>query len=480
MMTYKSVHVSESTDQLVFVGEPIMQIVDTASALYTKYLTNHFDSIAYHDEPLFLKVKEIIKLMLAAEWLRDKGVQFSKMWIEEHTSGTQNPQKPLQLELPQEVTDCILKERMCKMFKRFGFVISGHNLAIEGSTANCEGYRPMTGVEFAYKLVLSPPGVPPAQQVIAYCSYKATLNDFDFLYEGLDPNLPVACKIKDGKLSLLKPEVNSWTELFSETEPLPCKWLQDRTNPLRRSPIVTGGVSTASIPLQTAVVAGAAAAAVNATAITSAVTSTAASAIATVSAAATGVLNVTAAAAGLVQNVFKPDTPEASEPPTDVHCDYAQDTPLSDDQFETFYGFTDSNSSFGMSNDSSTIQENIPIHCRTKVSVLAGGKEVQPPVTVSISARMHLPPESEMDSVQEPTASETTTALRNDPQSDFNSLNKSIPAPSGSSSNKSILAPSPSNDSYSRRLTSPPSAQNVFLATSQFGHRITAPATSLF
>ena len=47
-------------------------------------------------------MKEIIKFILAAEWLRDKGVQFSNKWLEEHASNLQDAPKPLQVELSEE------------------------------------------------------------------------------------------------------------------------------------------------------------------------------------------------------------------------------------------------------------------------------------------------------------------------------------------------------------------------------------------
>ena len=56
---------------MLFVGEPKMKVGFTGSSLYTNYLTENFDSIAYHDKLTFL---EMVKLMLTIEWLRDKGV----------------------------------------------------------------------------------------------------------------------------------------------------------------------------------------------------------------------------------------------------------------------------------------------------------------------------------------------------------------------------------------------------------------------
>ena len=77
-MTCKEVSTYDDESQLVFIGDPRIAIDQKCNPGFSNYITQHYDSIAYYDEPLFLKMKEIIKLILAAEWLRDKGVQFSQ------------------------------------------------------------------------------------------------------------------------------------------------------------------------------------------------------------------------------------------------------------------------------------------------------------------------------------------------------------------------------------------------------------------
>ena len=71
-MTCKSVTVQESDEELIFVEEPKMAITDQTNSTYTKYITEMYDSIAYHDEPQFLIMREVPKMTLAAEWLKKK------------------------------------------------------------------------------------------------------------------------------------------------------------------------------------------------------------------------------------------------------------------------------------------------------------------------------------------------------------------------------------------------------------------------
>lgn len=77
-----------------------MQIVDESSPLYTKYITENYDGVAYHDEPKFLKVREVIKLILAVEWLyKEKGVRVDQEWIAMHTCISANASEETHLEL---------------------------------------------------------------------------------------------------------------------------------------------------------------------------------------------------------------------------------------------------------------------------------------------------------------------------------------------------------------------------------------------
>ena len=86
IMSVESAEIHECENELVFTKEPKMRIDDDRSSVYSRYLTENFQSIAYHDEPLFLKMQEVVKFILAAEWLNKKGVEFCPKWIMESTT----------------------------------------------------------------------------------------------------------------------------------------------------------------------------------------------------------------------------------------------------------------------------------------------------------------------------------------------------------------------------------------------------------
>ncbi len=87
IMSCESVKVQKGDDFLQFLEEPKMKIEDQTNPLYSRFITEKLPSIAYYDEPLFLKMQEILKLILVAEWLKEKGVKISQQWIEQHTTG---------------------------------------------------------------------------------------------------------------------------------------------------------------------------------------------------------------------------------------------------------------------------------------------------------------------------------------------------------------------------------------------------------
>ena len=51
-----------------------------------KYISKLFPKVAYDDEPLFLKMQELPKLVLAAEWLKEKGIRFCTEWVTDNTT----------------------------------------------------------------------------------------------------------------------------------------------------------------------------------------------------------------------------------------------------------------------------------------------------------------------------------------------------------------------------------------------------------
>jgi len=86
IMSCESAKVQKDENEMVFPEEPKMKIGADTNSLYSKYITEIYPSVAYHDEPRFLKLQELIKLILAAEWLIEKGVKVSKKWMMEHTA----------------------------------------------------------------------------------------------------------------------------------------------------------------------------------------------------------------------------------------------------------------------------------------------------------------------------------------------------------------------------------------------------------
>jgi hypothetical protein len=93
--------VQMAENEIIFPEEPKMKITDDLSPLYSQYITDMYESVGYHDEPKLLKLQELIKLILAVEWLyKEKGVRMNKKWIMYHTSQSKKDASYLDLKEP--------------------------------------------------------------------------------------------------------------------------------------------------------------------------------------------------------------------------------------------------------------------------------------------------------------------------------------------------------------------------------------------
>ena len=79
-------------DELVFCNDPKLRIDYHKSQPYSEYITRVLPLIAEHDESAFLKLQEIIKMILAAEWLKKNGIQMSKKWMKTYKRGRRTSQ----------------------------------------------------------------------------------------------------------------------------------------------------------------------------------------------------------------------------------------------------------------------------------------------------------------------------------------------------------------------------------------------------
>ena len=85
IMSCDHARVQKNDFELRFPEEPKLKITDHSSSLYSKYITEVLPSVAYHDEPKFLKLQEIVKLTLAVEWLyKEKGIRVNQNWLDSH------------------------------------------------------------------------------------------------------------------------------------------------------------------------------------------------------------------------------------------------------------------------------------------------------------------------------------------------------------------------------------------------------------
>ncbi len=357
-MKCKGVSVCEDSNQILFEGEPEMAIDCEMYPAYSRYITESFDSVAYYDEPLFLKMKEYIKLILAVEWLKEKGVHFSQNWIREHTAPTYDPPKSLQVELSDEETNSVMKQlkEQAKKAMKGPEVLQAlsqsqyvDRVSVDEPTVTVNS----KGFEAKFERTIAHPGFPVQKKV---ARFRTTTHDFDFLYEGIDPNRPVI--LDPDTNEFVTPEVKSWSELMGETEFFPCKWLQDSSDVMVRSSALTGGISTTNIPVHQ------------------------------VNKSVPGQSTPIEVKASKNRKAKKipssavPAQPVVKAPSSSAHTNRPA---VATGEAKVMYGRKDASSSVGMSRDGTTIKQP-SLHTHGLITQLIAGKEVGPPLNIS----MHL------------------------------------------------------------------------------------------
>ncbi len=262
LMTCESVDVNEVEDEFLFVGEPKMKITDTTNPAYSDYITDNFDKVAYYDEPTFAKMREIVKLVLAIEWLRDKGVTFSKEWVQSHCNKPNRvTQEAVKVDVSKEQIAEILKQIEEATNSALGKLDPIVNLPSNDRPSNdIDVYCPQvsskqfssksseSGLEYTVTKTYAEPVFKALTglyvPVVLNVTCRVTVDDYDFLYREMDPNDPVT---KDENGDLIKPQVDSFAELFAQTMPLPACAISKNGETEGR--ILTGGCTTSSIPV---------------------------------------------------------------------------------------------------------------------------------------------------------------------------------------------------------------------------------------
>ena len=248
MMTCDSVEVQKTDSGMVFLNEPKMKITDESSSSYTKYITDIYPSIAFYDEPLLLKMQELIKLILAVEWLKENGVRFSRPWMIE-CSAPQSHKASQAIEVKskglgedeiRDILDNLVKQLPETSHQEVMTSLGSFTVdkAVETTIAE-------NGIEVKVTTTVLPSSLT-SPEVKETTIIRASVNDYDMLYSGMDPNMPILPELP-GHSKKIVPNVGSWTELFAETVPWPRIWKKPHEMDVILS--ASGGVRTSNIPV---------------------------------------------------------------------------------------------------------------------------------------------------------------------------------------------------------------------------------------
>ena len=248
IMSCDSVKVEKSENEMIFVEEPKMKITDDSNSTYTKYITDIYPSIAYYDEPLFLKVPELIKLILAAEWMKEKGVRFSRPWMKACSTPKQQTASQAVEVKPKALGEERVKDVMHNFLKQLPET-SHQEVMTSLGPFFVETVVENTVMESGFEVKCTKTVVPSSissPKVEETTIVRASSHDFNMVYASLDPNMPFTPEIP-GQAQKIVPNVISWSELYSETVPWPQTWILPHNGEVTLS--TTGGVSTSTIPV---------------------------------------------------------------------------------------------------------------------------------------------------------------------------------------------------------------------------------------
>lgn len=252
IMSCKLVKVQKSESQLVFRGEPKLQICSEMDPQYSKYISDVLPSVAHYDEPVFLKMREVIKLIVAAEWLLEKGVHFNRNWMVEYTEPQSQPEISQAIALRKNDAKSNLENEIVSLVKSLPRKVHQEMIGDLGpmtvditvDKAICR--KDCMELKFTRKIQLSP-DIPEIKET---ATMKASVNSLDELYKGMDPNMPFRCEIRDTCEEII-PHVKSWSELFQATVPWPQVWhLHQESQKEIQMSASRGGVSTRSFPVK--------------------------------------------------------------------------------------------------------------------------------------------------------------------------------------------------------------------------------------
>lgn len=256
MMSCEYAKVQKSNDEVMFPEEPKMKIVASSSSLYSKYITAIYQSVAYFDEPNFLKMQELIKLILAVEWLyKKKGVRVNQEWVMKHTSKPTKAEahpklgarkKPPYDMIPQPT---VFKRPSSDVTARTWEAVQYETLKTKCGVERQYGYLDFRDTSL---VMFNEDGTPcPPEKYLKLMELKIsnsymtavmsiTMGKFDKCLTDEDPNTLLGfCKAD------IIPDVKSWYELISElTVPIP----HIRQHPFVGIgvPMASGGVTTSN------------------------------------------------------------------------------------------------------------------------------------------------------------------------------------------------------------------------------------------
>ncbi|XP_062522426.1 uncharacterized protein LOC134197169 [Corticium candelabrum] len=194
-LTCRSVNVSKTSRYCLFMGKPEMRITLDSNPRYSDYISSLYDVLGHEDAPALLNVRELPKLVIAAEWLKEKGFRINEDWLMAMTQPAKQSASNVAT-AGNEQFDINADDFVARLPKAFEDSSVSVKVLPNGVTLDMTVNEPDTKED----------GTESKQ--VKY-SMTASTCDYDLLFDGISVKTPVTGNVV--------PDEDTWSDLYAAT-----------------------------------------------------------------------------------------------------------------------------------------------------------------------------------------------------------------------------------------------------------------------
>eukprot|EP00118_Oscarella_pearsei_P004750 m.20749 g.20749 ORF g.20749 m.20749 type:complete len:603 (+) comp28075_c0_seq2:217-2025(+) len=229
----KKVSITSNDDHLRFPLLPEMAIQDDTSSQRSEYFASIYDDIVFDGAPILERIREVPKMIMVAEWLRNMGVEVDEQWLFDSTqpddscipqtyqklksqiSQKVNSPQPMSLQgaTQEEAKEALRRGLSAATYYTTGDVVltpvGPVRQKVDYEVENLE----INGTRHFFEVFQShflPGKQEPYLKIKRSFRASADDNDLDWVYDAIDPKMPIDA-------SFQPPSVVSWSDLHQQS-----------------------------------------------------------------------------------------------------------------------------------------------------------------------------------------------------------------------------------------------------------------------